>query len=60
MFKIAASDPPKCQVPSIAMSTLPLTWGGRNSSIAEKMEVNYPPTLIPVKSLPNAKRPDVE
>lgn len=51
-FMIEAMHPPKCQVPSIAISTLPLTAGGKNSSTAVKMAVNYPPTLTPVSSLP--------
>lgn len=29
-FMIEAMHPPKCQVPSTAISTLPLTLGGRN------------------------------
>lgn len=40
MFNTAAKDPPKCQVPSIPMLTLPRYFGGKNSSIAVKMAVN--------------------
>ena len=42
---IEARVPPRCQVPSIPMLTLPRYCGGINSSIAVKMAVNYPPTL---------------
>lgn len=52
---IAAKAPPKCQVPSIPMFTLPLYLGGKSSSTAVKIAVNYPPTLIPVKNLPITK-----
>ncbi len=40
IFRTAANDPPRCQVPSIPILTLPLYFGGRNSSIAEKIAVN--------------------
>jgi len=60
MFKIAANDPPKCQVPSIPILTRPRYFGGKNSSIAVNIAVNSPPILylfkiylIPVKNLPN-------
>jgi hypothetical protein len=46
-----AKTPPKCQVPSMPMFTLPLYLGGRNSSTAVKIAVNYPPTLSPVRNL---------
>ena len=45
ILSIAAKDAPKCHVPSIPMLTLPRYLGGRNSSIAVNMAVNYPPTL---------------
>lgn len=40
ILRMAANDPPKCQVPSIPILTLPLYLGGRNSSMAEKIAVN--------------------
>ena len=62
ILSTAAKDPPKCQVPSIPMLTLPRYLGGRNSSIAVKIAVNSPPILkltkmylIPVKNRPNKK-----
>jgi hypothetical protein len=51
-----AMVPPKCQVPSIPIFTLPRYLGGRNSSTAVKIAVNYPPTLSPVKNLASTKR----
>lgn len=53
---IAAIAPPKCQVPSIPIFTLPRYFGGKNSSTAVNIAVNYPPTLIPVKNLPITKK----
>lgn len=46
ILRIAANEAPKCHVPSIPILTLPLYLGGRNSSIAVNIAVNYPPTLI--------------
>jgi len=47
--KIEATSDPKCQVPSIIRSALPLMSLGNNSSIAAKIEEYSPPTLTPVK-----------
>jgi hypothetical protein len=44
--------PPKCQVPSVIIFTRPRTVGGKNSSTAVNIAVNYPPTLTPINSLP--------
>ncbi len=45
IFRIAANEAPRCHVPSIPILTLPLYFGGRNSSTAVNIAVNYPPTL---------------
>ena len=47
---IEAKKEPKCHVPSIIISVLPLCIGGTNSSIAAKIAVYSPPTPIPVKN----------
>jgi len=51
MHEIDAKKDPKCQVPSIIISILPLYLGGTSSSIAANIAVYSPPTPMPVKNL---------
>jgi hypothetical protein len=41
------------------ISTRPRTEGGKNSSTAVNIAVNYPPTLIPVKNLPTINKVNI-
>ena len=56
IFSIDAKAPPKCHEESMMISALPLTEGGKNSSMAVNTAVNSPPTLIPVNKRPNINK----